>query len=102
MIAGHDHAVGARGERYAVRLGHRGGVGQLGVDLHDRDVLGVRPVLEPAGDRLGEQVGVLGGGQGREGAEAGKRHRPILTRSSADGHPGFTRCLPARHLRPVC
>ena len=67
------------GERQVVGLGHGGGVGQVGVDLDDRD-LGRRrgQAARAVGHGRAEQVGVVEGGQGLEGAELGQRHVPII------------------------
>ena len=63
--AGHDDAVGAGGQRDVVGLGHRGGVGQLRVDLDDAD-LGRRAASRPGRGRPGRRA--ARGGPGRAGS----------------------------------
>ena len=79
--AGDDDAVPARGERDVVRLGHRGGVGEPGVDRHDGHLLRAGPGGERSSHGRRHEVRAVGGRHRGQGGEAGQGH-PVIMRHS--------------------
>ena len=92
VAAAHHHdAVGAGRERHVVGLRHRGGVGELGVDLGDQDLAGVLP-----GRAAPRGSGRRGGraGPGRASGSGCRTSACPTTVGAAFGRPS-----PAGHLR---
>ena len=85
-----------------VRLGHRGGVRQLRVDLDDRDLRGVRPAgrgRRPPGAASRSGARGRAGTRGRRGWAASSPHPDAVV---AGRSPGVHAVPVPVHLGPVC